>query len=789
VVAGGDDTRRVEISVRELVELTCRRGDIRRGQGPRSSALEGVLAHRAVQGSRGGAYRAEHRLEASLARGEIELAVSGRADGVDLSLNPPLVEEIKSTAVPLILLHEDAHPLHFAQADAYAAMLAAATGAAAVRVRVTYVHRESMELRAFERTRSAAELAAFLEATAGRLMDVIDAVFAQRRARDASLARLEFPYASFRPGQRELAEAAAASIARGETLLAHAPTGSGKTMAILYGAFSALRDGSADQILFLTSRGTGRRAADKALAELRTAGLACTSLALTARDEICPHPGAACDAAECPLARGHFDRVAAAAAELLEARRADRAVVEEIAARHRVCPFALALELVPYADVVVGDLNYALDPHVSPKVMQGFQIGKRIALVDEAHNAVDRAREMFSARLSSRDARAAAAAVDGADRSIAKAARAIAAAIERIARREVAEGARAAILQGAPQGVVRAAERFVAAAEIGLSEKPAVRAADGVLGVYFRALGFLHRAERLGDGFAAFVALEGRAASLELYCVDPAEPIRLALERVAAAVFFSGTLAPLDYFSRMLAGGRSRSFVGRSPFPAENLLPLLADRIDTRFAARGATLDRVAGLIAAAVRAKAGNYLVFFPSYEYLTAAADRVGEIAPDVEVLRQAPGMDEAARAAFLALIDPAVERPRAAFAVLGGIFGESVDLPDGRISGAIAVTVGLPPPDPRRETVRARFDERSGSGFEHAYVYPGANKVLQAAGRVIRSETDRGFVLLIDDRLRREPYRTLLGGAWPNPVRVSSPPDLAARLAAFWLKSVVG
>jgi DNA excision repair protein ERCC-2 len=742
-----------------------------------------VLAHRAIQASRGGTYRAERRVDAAFSREGVELAVSGRADGVDLSRDQPLVEEIKSTATPLVLLHEGAHPLHFAQAEAYAAMLAAELGAPAIRVRVTYVHRESGEQRAFERTRGAAELGAFLEGAAGRLLDVLGAVLAQRRERDASLAGLGFPYASFRPGQRELADATAASIARGETLLAHAPTGSGKTMAILWGALQAVRDGAADQVFFLTSRGTGRRAVDAALDELGRAGLVCTRLALTARDTICPHPGAECDAGECPLARGHFDRIAGAAAALLEIRCADRGAVEEIAARHRVCPFALALELVPYADVVTGDLNYALDPHVSPKVMQGFRLGSRVALVDEAHNAVDRAREMFSARLSAREARGAAAGVADADPGIAKAARGLAAAIGRIAKREIGEGARAAVLSGAPAGVVRAAERYVAAAEIGLSERPAVRAAAGVFGLYFRALGFLHRAERLDGGFAAFVAREGDAAALELTCVDPAGPIRAALDRVSAAVFFSGTLAPFDYFSRMLAGGRAGSFVGRSPFPPENLLPLLADRIDTRYAARGATLDRVVELVAAAARAKPGNYLVFFPSYEYLAAAAARLAAVAPEVELLRQAPGMNEAARAEFLALIEPAADRSRAAFAVLGGVFGESVDLPDCLISGAIAVTVGLPPPDPRRETIRAHLDERAGSGFEHAYVYPGANKVLQAAGRVIRSETDRGFVLLIDDRLKREPYRTLLGAAWPNPVRISSAADLSRRLAEFW------
>lgn len=759
---------RVDISVRELVALACRTGDIRRGGGPRASALEGMLAHRAIQGSRGAGYLPEHRLEEVIERRRIALAVSGRADGVEIGAGPPLVEEIKSIATPLVLLHEGARPLDFAQADVYAAMLAARTGAASIRVRVTYVHRESGDVRAFEREKAAAELRALFESAADRLAARIAAVLARRAARDASIAALPFPYARPRPGQPELADAVAASIAKGERLLAHVPTGAGKTMAVLLGALRAVGRGDADQLLFLTSRGTGRNAVRKALDDLRRAGLSCTSLELTARERICPHPEAECDAESCPVARGHYHRLDAAAAALHAVDDADRAAVEAVAAAHRVCPFALALDLVPFPDLVVGDLNYALDPHVSPKIMQGFALGTRVALVDEAHNVPDRAREMFSARLSAQEARAAAAAARGLDPAAAKAASSLARAIGAVADRALGEGARAAALDGAPARVVRAAERFSAAAEVGLASRPALRAAGAFTSLHFRALGFVSRAGRLDDGFAPFAAREAGGAAVELYCVDPRSQIDEAWRGLAASVLFSGTLRPPGYFARLLGG--TASFTGRSPFPPENLRALVADGVDTRLPARGATLGAVVELIARAVRAAPGGHLVFFPSYEYLDAAADRFASIAPGVALLRQAPGMDDAARGAFLAALSGAGEGTRVGFAVLGGIFGESVELTGASLAGAVIVTVGLPPPDPRREAVRARFDaEGEGSGFDFAYAFPGANRVLQAAGRVIRSETDRGYVLLIDSRLRKEPYRSLLLGGFGRVERV--------------------
>jgi DNA excision repair protein ERCC-2 len=770
---------RVEISVRELVRLTCRRGDIRRGSGPRGSALEGQRAHRAIQLSRDGGYEAEHRLETARARGGVELVVSGRADGVDLSADPPLVEEIKSVATPLILLHEGERPLDFAQADAYAAMLAAKTGAKRVRVRLAYVHRETDEVRVFERVSSAAELEAFFDGAAARLAARLALVLDRRRERDATIAALPFPYARPRPGQLDLAEATAASIAKGERLLAHVPTGAGKTMAILYGALRAVSRGAADQLLFLTSRGTGRNAVKKALADLRAEGLRCTSLELNAREKICPRPLAECDAASCPVARGHYDRIDAAAAALNAIDDAHGAAVEAIAAAHRVCPFELAMELVPFSDIVIGDLNYALDPHVSPKVMQGFTLGTRALLVDEAHNAIDRAREMFSARLSSREARDAARSAKAIDPQAARGAAALARAIDAVAGRALGEAMRAAALEGAPPRIVRAASLFIERADIGLASRPRLRAAPAFSPLYFRALEFVSRAGRLDDGFAPFAARVGGEAAVELYCVDPRAQIAEAWRGVRASVLFSGTLAPLDYFSRLLGG--TASFVGSSPFPPESLRALAADAVDTRYSARGATLGAVVDLIARAVRSRPGGHLAFFPSYEYLAAAADRFAAIAPEIVLSRQSPSMDDVARRAFLAGLTGQGGAGRVGFAVLGGIFGESVELDGSSLAGAIVVTVGLPPPDPRREAVRAHFDERdgAGAGVGFAYVFPGANKVLQALGRVVRKETDRGYALLVDARLSKEPYRSLLLGGFDRVERVRDAADVERAL----------
>jgi DNA excision repair protein ERCC-2 len=538
------------------------------------------------------------------------------------------------------------------------------------------------------------------------------------------------------------------------------------------------------QLLFLTARTTGRDAAVKALDELRAVGLHASSLTLIARAAICPYPESACVAGDCPVARGHFDRLRRAVEDAFSRQELDRSALEALGREHHLCPFQLSLELAPWVDVVVCDLNYVFDPRVSPKLMQAVTIGRRAFLVDEAHNLVDRAREMFSAELTTAAVRAAQAVCTELPDPLGKAVDRLGRAIPDAAGDHGRAADRREILPDVPAGLTAAIEALCPAVESLLLEALGPRPPEPVIDLYFRALGFGRLAEKLQERHVVFASRAGRDRRIKIFCVDPSEDLVGALGPDSPAIFFSATMSPLGYFARVLGRGDDDSQVAiGSPFPPDNLCVALADRVSTRYRDRAASLDEVASLAATAIRARPGNHMVYFPSYEYLTAVAERFAVLAPDIPFTAQIPAMTEEDKAEFLARFDRAAPEPAIGFAVLGGVFGEGIDLVGEALVGAIVVGVGLPGIGPERELIRRHFDQTEDAGFEFAYVYPGINRVLQAAGRVIRSETDRGAILLIDERFAEPGFGRLLPPDWPAIATVGSDDRLAELLRGFW------
>jgi DNA excision repair protein ERCC-2 len=776
--------KRVEVGVRELVEFVWRRGDLRAEPGLRVSPLEGLRGHQSVQRSRPTGYRAEVLLSLTVERNGIELKVAGRADGIAEAETPPVVEEIKTVVRPLILIGEDSHPLHWAQAEIYAAILARERDLDEVGARLTYLDLGTREIRSFDRSCSRDALDRFLDQTLDRYLSWIEIVLTARRERDRSIRDLPFPYPELRQGQQQLIDESRAAIETGSRLFAQSATGTGKTAAILVGALRALPETDVSQLLFLTARTTGRQAAIKALDDLQQVGLQSSSLTLIARAAICPFPDSACVAGDCPLASGHFDRLRPAVEDALTRRTIDRDALETVGREHELCPFQLALELAPWVDVLICDLNYVFDPRVSPKVMQAVTLGRRAFLIDEAHNLVDRAREMFSADLSTRDVRAARAVSKELPAPIGRSMERLSRAIATAARDTNGDVDRREILDEVPQALIDAIETFCPTVESLLLEGLGPRPPEQLVELYFRALSFGRLADKARDRHVIFAAREGRSRRIKIFCIDPSEDLVAALGRSSPAIFFSATLSPLRYFARVLGSGDgdSRLRIG-SPFPRSNLCLAIADRVSTRYRDRAASLERVALLAATAFRSRPGNYIVYLPSYEYLEALRDRFVRLEPDIPVAVQTPAMSEEDKSLFLARFEPSDPAPMVGFAVLGGVFGEGIDLVGDRLIGAIVVTVGLPGIGPERELIRRHFDRSDDAGFEFAYVYPGINRVLQAAGRVIRSETDRGVILLIDERFTETTYRRLLPADWPAQTRVADEADLQSLLAAFW------
>jgi DNA excision repair protein ERCC-2 len=763
-----------QVSVRALVEHCLRGGDLDLESAGRSSTLDAIRAHQKVQGSRPEGYQKEVRVARRFERSELSLEVSGRIDGVWERESGPLIEEIKTTRGELPERALEENPTHWGQLKVYACFYGANLGLEWVDTRLTYYQLDSGRTLELERRFRLAELEAFVEELVARYLAFLARVRSWISARDRSLRESGFPFPSYRIGQREMAVSVYRSIREGKALLVRAPTGAGKTHGALFPAVKALGEGETDRIFYLTARTTGRALAETALDQMRGKGVRIRSLTLTAKEKICFNPDKACRAEECDFARGFYDRLPGAMDEALEEEVLTRVEVEALARKHVVCPHELSLELTPLADVVIGDYNHAFDPR--SRLRRFFLEGSRAStlLVDEAHHLADRAREMFSASISreslltvKRELRS--------NRRLARAIGKVTASIGSAFREELAPS-------GPPEELLAALSRFLETSEAALRELPASEARSRLVESVFDAAWFSRAAEGWDETMSVVLDAPGRDRIVSLFCTDPASRLKETFDSVRASALFSGTLSPLAHFGRCLGlAPQAQGLSLPAAFPPENLHVLIHDRIATTWAKRGATEPELASVLAAFVSEREGNYFVYFPSYEYLRSIEPRLALACPEAELLVQEPGMSESARDAFLARFSRRRET-LVGLAVMGGIFGEGIDLPGEKLEGAAVVGVGLPALSPRRDLIRERFERTEGAGFDYAYVVPGMSRVLQAAGRVIRSETDRGAVLLIDERFHERRYRSLFPPEW-TPRFVRSPEELRRELAEFW------
>jgi len=775
----------IRLPVRALVEAFFRSGDLVLTAA--GSPARAIRAHRLYQAGRPEGYRAEVPVGSTVTVKGFCLEVSGRIDGVTETPEGPVVEEIKTWVRPPAAGEAERRPAHWAQAKVYAHLLLSQGDQDRALLRLVYLSLSGGQPLVLEQSCSKAELDGFFDLLTAGFVDRLLLKKARLEARDRSIAELKFPFPSFRAGQRAMAVAVYRAVQDGRRLLIQAPTGVGKTAAVLFPAVKALAQGEATRLFYLTARTTGRLAAEQALDRMRAAGLTLTSVTLTAREKICPQDRPACDPELCPRARGHFDRLGAALEEAASRTAWTRERIEALALDHRVCPFELSLDLACEADCVIGDYNYAFDPRAflrrffDPDL---FRPGEEryVFLVDEAHQLIDRAREMFSAGLSKQSFLDLRRAVKTDLPRLFKAAGRINSFFLDL-RRRCQERDGAIQEKEDPKPLYPLLEEFCRLAEEWLAGGEPAPFREELQELFFSVSGFLKVAEEYGPGYATLMEAKGREVDLRLFCLDPSARLGKALDRAAAAVFFSATLAPLDYHARLLGCPEGApSLTLGSPFPRRNLKLLLAENVSTLFGQRERTKTSLARTLAGLVRARPGNYLLYFPSYQYLELIRPELAQDLEGAEIISQSPGMGEPEREDFLARFGTGNQGTLVGLAVMGGIFGEGIDLRGDRLTGVAVVGVGLPPPSPERELIRSHFDGLVGAGFEYAYLFPGFNRVLQAAGRVIRSETDRGVVLLVDQRLGRPAYRRLFPGHW-RPVRVPGPAGLEAALARFW------
>jgi len=797
------------ISVRDLVEFVLRAGDLGGAREFVGSdrALAGIRGHQKIQRSRPSGYLTELTVEHRVETDEFTLHIRGRIDGLLITSDQVLLEEIKTIQGTW---DRQADPLHWAQAKFYAFIHAQENALKELVLQLVYLELPAGRVTEFRQTSSFAELSDFFATTTAVYVDWLRERHHWCLARNASIVTLAFPFPAYRPGQRELAVAAYRVMANGGRLFLAAPTGIGKTISVLFPAVKALGEGKLERIFYLTARTVGRAIAENALAVLRRGGLKLRAVTLTAKEKVCVRDGHPCDPLTCPLTLGYYDRIKPAIREALAQEEITRSVLEAVGQKHQVCPFELSLDVSVWADAIVCDYNYVFDPQVYLRRHFEEDGGAYAFLVDESHNLVDRAREMFSAELDGRE-------ILDVKRAIKKAAPRCAKALTQLhnAMRKLGNAiepheesfeasdtavelnlfpAKAATIRQEENGVstspefpdslIEPLEAALGEAESWLVKNQPAKFREALLALYFRMNSFRRTAELYDERFMTIIENDPDV-KVRQFCLDPSLLLRKALARGKAAIFFSATLTPMDYY-RTLLGGEPEDPVLQlsSPFPSENLAVLIQDRIQTHFKGRVESLGEVVEAIGTLVQGRSGNYLVYFPSYQYLNDTLQAFQICHPSVPVLVQRPGMSEPERDAFLAAFSVEHGETLVGFAVLGGIFGEGIDLVGERLIGAVLVGVGLPQLCIERNLIRDYFQEQNAAGFEYAYTYPGMNRVLQAAGRVIRSDTDRGVVLLIDARFNETRYRRLFP-AWWKYLRVRHTDALREAIGGFWNK----
>lgn len=745
------------VAVRALCEFTAKRGDLDLRFTPTPSAQQGIAGHQLVAGRRGAGYETEVSLRGAFG----PLVVRGRADGYDPALNR--LEEIKTHRGDLARQPANHRHLHWAQAKVYGWLLCQERGLDEVTLALVYFDIATQQETIFAETHSAASLRAFFEDRCRDFVAWAERELAHRQDRDAALATLAFPHAGFRAGQRELAQAVYRGAATGRCVLAQAPTGIGKTIATLFSLLKAAPQHGLDKVFYLTAKSTGRRMALDASALIRQSApaLGLRVLELTARDKACEHPDKACHGEACPLARGFYDRLPAARAESLAVGAMDAAALRDVALRHQVCPYYLAQELARWSDVVVGDYNYWFDASAmlyALTVANEWRVG---ALADEAHNLVERARTMYSASLNQASLRAvqstAPAPVRQALRKIGRGWTAL--------RKAHEDGGDQ--LSALPGGFITALKQAGEAMETQLAEAAPGAVDSAVQQAYFDILGFLRLAESFGSHSRLEITESAapagrRAITVRIQNLIPAPFLQPRFAAARTVTLFSATLNPPRYQMDMLGLPDTAAWIDvASPFRPEQLQVQVVSSISTRFPDRQRSAAPIARLIAGQFAAQAGNYLAFFSSFDYLDLVAAEFRQRHPDIPMWTQARGMDEGQRNDFLARFVPG--GAGVGFAVLGGSFAEGIDLRGDRLVGAFVATLGLPQVNPRNERLKACLEAAFGAGYDYTYLYPGIQKVVQAAGRVIRTQEDQGVVYLIDDRFARPAVRELLPGWW--------------------------
>ena len=774
----------IRISVRSLVEFILREGDIDNrvsGSMEKDAMLLGGKIHRKIQSRMGTNYTAEVPLKIQMPCDGFVLQIEGRADGVLKDDGKVLIDEIKGILRSLEHL-EVPVPVHLAQAKCYAYIYAVQNSLKCIDVQMTYCQMETEEIRRFCQEFEFQELQTWFQDLVTQYEKWAKFEIEWRNVRNDSIRQIEFPF-PYREGQRDLVASVYRTILRKKKLFIQAPTGVGKTMATVFPAVRAMGEGLGEKIFYLTAKTIMRTVAEQAFSLLKEKGLLYKTITLTAKEKICFCEEAECNPDACPYAKGHFDRVNDAVFDLItHSGDWSREVLEEQAKKHMVCPFEMSLDVSNWADAVICDYNYAFDPQAHLKrFFSESGKGEYLFLIDEAHNLVERGREMYSASLYKEDLLEVRKLVKAEDPKLAKRLSECNQQFLELKR----ECEHYQILKSVSHIALKLMN-VLSKLEDYLEECKDAEKKKRVLDFYFAVRSFLNIHDIMDENYVIFSEMmEDGRFQIKLFCVNPAVNLQNYLEQGNSTIFFSATLLPVHYYKKLLSVEKDDYAVyAHSSFPQENKFLFIGTDVSTRYTRRGeSTYQRFARYIAVMAEQKKGNYMAFFPSYRFLEEVHTCFLEcVDHEVDSICQVSYMDEEQREEFLEEFEQEREKSLVAFCVMGGIFSEGIDLTDDKLIGAVIAGTGLPQVCTEREILKQYFNVADMDGFDYAYLYPGMNKVLQSAGRVIRTESDRGVILLLDDRFRAMRYREVFPREWQQ-YQLGSVKNLEQEIRTFW------
>ncbi|KGP90166.1 ATP-dependent helicase [Pontibacillus chungwhensis BH030062] len=743
-------------SIRGLVEYVYRSGSLDRRFKTTTALTEGTKAHQMVQNDYSEHDQKEVHLAYTHMTESVQIHIEGRCDGLLHKENKITIDEIKSTSSSIFDIEKDSYPVHWAQAKCYAYIYVTQQELGEIDVQLTYVHLPSSERKQFIKSFSSAELTKWFHAMIDQYIPYAKLMTEHRISRQQSIQQLAFPYPAFRTGQRKFAGAVYKTITDHKTLFAHAPTGTGKTISTLFPTIKAIGEGRAEQFLYLTAKTITRQAAEEALSLMEEKGLHFHTVTVTAKDKMC-FTNEGCQVDYCPFADGYYDRINDALLDLLSNETLiTRDVIEQYARKHRVCPFEFSIDAAYHADAIICDYNYVFDPRVSFKRLWNETKKKTTLLVDEAHNLVDRSQSMYSALIMKSPFLQLKREYKSKNPHLYEAAHLIDQSLLAL-KKSMGDDQYITTMSDIPEGIVERVEHFINLAEL---EIPYVENTESLLiETYFMALSFVRISKLYDASYVTYIRRYKSEVELKLFCVDPSSLLHKTTKGYGATVFFSATFAPFDYYKDMLGWTEGDyTFSIPSPFDRQNV-DMYIQPTSTRYHDRNQSVGSIIGTLIELIQEKPGNYLIFFPSYVYMEQVYARIQELDLKASVLLQTPQMTEQDREQYLAEFHEDREDSLIGFAVLGGIFSEGVDLRGDRLNGVLVVSVGLPKLNDEQDIMKRYFDERGKNGFDYAYMYPGMNKVLQAAGRLVRTETDSGTIVLIDDRFIQQRYKNLL------------------------------